>query len=126
MAGLSVALIAMVPLLQTPQDNPHATLITLSKKGIADTITEKEREKCIDPNNGWAITANLYLMTPHIPPGHGPNHPRVFALGMACEALAEYDDILERCVPCSSLMLNGTDVQKIPCRRQGSRNGRVG
>ncbi|KAH7361664.1 hypothetical protein B0T11DRAFT_327821 [Plectosphaerella cucumerina] len=95
MAGLSVALIAMVPLLQTPQDNPHATLITLSKKGIADTITEKDRERYIDPNNGWAITANLYLMTRHIPPGYGPNHPRVFALGMACEALAEYDDILE-------------------------------
>jgi hypothetical protein len=85
----------MVPLLQGPLINPHATLITLFMNAVDENITDQDR--IADMTSHSLTTERLlkYLPLKGMPPTN-LSDPRVIKFSFARDNVATYDHIFDR------------------------------
>ena len=84
----------MVPLLQTPVENPHATIITLFMNAVEETMTDEDRVQGLTP-----YSQETKRLLKYLPPNRRPsskNDPAVIKFGFAREIVGTYDHIFER------------------------------
>jgi hypothetical protein len=80
----------MLPLLQTPLQNPHATLITLFMNAVEETLTDKDRMQGLTPHSRETKDLFQYL-------GASPvNKPDVIKLMVGRDLVTKYDHIFDR------------------------------
>lgn len=85
----------MMPLLQDPLINPHATLITLFMNVVDENITDQDR--MADATSHSPTTKRLLKYLPL--KGMAPinvSDPRVIKLSFARDNVATYDNIFDR------------------------------
>ena len=85
----------MVPLLQEPLINPHATLITLFMNVVDENITDQERIADATPHSPTTKRLLKYLPLKGMPP---INHsdPRIIKFSFARDNVATYDHIFDQ------------------------------
>lgn len=84
----------MVPLLQTPEQNPHATLITLFMNAVEETMTLQDRLQGLAPDNRVSRNLRKYLRLKQKP---GSRYDAVMMkVQYAQELVARYDHVFER------------------------------
>lgn len=84
----------MVPLLQTPLQNPHATLITLFMNAVDETMTDQDKIRDMTPNS----TSTKRLLR-YLPPKGRPTSrfdPELIKFNLARDYVTTYDHIFER------------------------------
>ncbi|KAJ5389499.1 uncharacterized protein N7496_000567 [Penicillium cataractarum] len=92
--GIHRTLYLMVPLLQTPAQNPHATLITLFMNAVDETLTVEDQMQGLTPNSRATKTLLQYL-----PPTGKPSSthdPTLIKFSYGRELVGTYDHIFER------------------------------
>lgn len=87
----------MVPLLETREKNPHATLITLFMNAVEEFSTDEERTESLDPQSRVMKTISGYLHPNVLLEGvcH-PNSSAGIKLDLAGEMVKTYDHIFTR------------------------------
>ncbi|KAF7175088.1 hypothetical protein CNMCM7691_006492 [Aspergillus felis] len=75
--GIHYTLSLMVPLLQTPLENPHASLITLFMNAVDETLTDEDRIQDLTP--------------------HSPTTKRLIKFNFGRDLVRTYDHIFDRC-----------------------------
>ncbi|GKZ30148.1 hypothetical protein AbraIFM66950_008007 [Aspergillus brasiliensis] len=84
--GIHRTLLYMIPLLQPPIKNPHATLITLFMNAIEETITPT------DQTRDFRVSSQKIL--PYLPPKQmltSPHDPQVIKFYMATDLVTDYE-----------------------------------
>jgi hypothetical protein len=84
----------MVPLLQTPVQNPHATLITLFMNAVDGTMTDDDRMQGLTSHSRATKSLLKYL-----PPNRTATSrfdPAVIKFQVGRELVATYDHIFDR------------------------------
>lgn len=84
----------MIPLLQSPLDNPHATLITLFMNAVDENITDAERRSHM---NAQGPTMKHILQHLSFSPRQLiPNDPAIFKILAAQDCVANHDSTFDR------------------------------
>lgn len=92
--GIHRTLAYMVPLLQSPVVNPHATLITLFMNGVDENLTDLERFSGMIPGGAtWMRTLRYLSLTNR---QLEPNDPVIFKILAAQDCLANHDVVFSR------------------------------
>ena len=95
----------MVPLLQSPMTNPHATLITLFMNAIDENLTEQDEVAGLLSDDTTLKRLLQYLPPPKFHPplkrrirtdGEASADPAVVKIVYARASVATYDHIFER------------------------------
>jgi uncharacterized membrane protein (DUF106 family) len=81
----------MIPLLQTPLQNPHATLITLFMNAVEETLTDEDRMQGMTSHS--RETKDLFQ---YIRANSGNNPDVITKLTVGRELVAKYDHIFDR------------------------------
>ena len=84
----------MVPLLQGPSINPHATLITLFMNAVDESLTPQDRMADVGKNSRATKRLLKYLPLKGWPTN--PYDPQVIKFSYAQEKVATYDHIFDR------------------------------
>lgn len=84
----------MVPLLQTPVENPHATMITLFMNAVEETKTDEDRFRGLTPDS--PETKRLFKYLPPKKRAMSRNDPILIKLNVARELVGTYDRIFDR------------------------------
>jgi hypothetical protein len=84
----------MVPLLQGPLTNPHATLITLFMNAIDENMTNQDR--MTQAKHIPTATRFLKYLPPKGVPFNNPHDPEVIKFSFARDNVATYDHIFDR------------------------------
>jgi hypothetical protein len=84
----------MVPLLQEPLINPHATLITLFMNAVDENITDQDR--IADMNLHSPTTKRLFEYLPPKGRPNNPSDPEIIKFSFAQDNVATYDHIFDR------------------------------
>ncbi|PYI11901.1 hypothetical protein BO78DRAFT_440822 [Aspergillus sclerotiicarbonarius CBS 121057] len=90
--GIHETLFSMLPLLQTPLDNPHATLITLFMNAVEDTLTIGDR---LEGLASHVTKRRLLRYLPNGPPT-SPHSPEMVKLTAAHPMVTSYDYVFDR------------------------------
>ncbi|KAF9877002.1 hypothetical protein CkaCkLH20_05268 [Colletotrichum karsti] len=91
--GIHRTLDAMVPLLDPPAVNPHATLITLFMNVVDENLTLEEKKA--DAKNSQTRTRLFkYLGFPSTPPR--PNDPIIMKINVALNCVVAHDETFDR------------------------------
>jgi hypothetical protein len=85
----------MVPLLQGPLINPHATLITLFMNAVDENMTDQDRIAEMAPHSPTTKRLLKYLPLKGVPPTN-ISDPRVIKISFARDNVATYDHIFDR------------------------------
>ena len=85
----------MIPLLQEPLTNPHATLITLLMNVIDENITDLDRMADAAPHSPTSKRLLKYLPLRGLAPTNFSD-PRIIKLSFARDLVATYDHIFDR------------------------------
>ncbi|GIJ91024.1 hypothetical protein Asppvi_009989 [Aspergillus pseudoviridinutans] len=92
--GIHYTLSLMVPLLQTPLENPHASLITLFMNAVDETLTDEDRIQDLKPHSPTTKRVFKYL-----PPQGKPTSlydPELIKFNLGRDLVRTYDHIFER------------------------------
>ncbi|KAJ5798007.1 uncharacterized protein N7503_007303 [Penicillium pulvis] len=92
--GIPHTLDYMVPLLQTPLQNPHATLITLFMNAVDEALTDQDKIRDMTPNS----TSTKRLLK-YLPPKGRPTSrydPGLIRFNLARDYVITYDHIFDR------------------------------
>jgi hypothetical protein len=84
----------MVPLLQTPLENPHATLITLFMNAVDETLTDQDRLHDLTAHSPTTKSLLKYL-----PPKGRPTSiydPELVKFDLGRDLITTYDHIFDR------------------------------
>ncbi|KPM34923.1 hypothetical protein AK830_g11652 [Neonectria ditissima] len=92
--GIHRTLYTMVPLLQTPLENPHATLITLFMNAVDETLTDHDRMRDMTLNS--QVTQRLLTFLPPSRRDIPINDPELIKFNLGREIVSTYDDIFNR------------------------------
>jgi hypothetical protein len=84
----------MVPLLQGPLINPHATLITLFMNAVDENITDQDRIADMTPHSPTTKRLLKYLPPNGMPVN--PSGPEIIKFSYARDNIATYDHIFDR------------------------------
>jgi hypothetical protein len=84
----------MVPLLQGPLVNPHATLVTLFMNAVDENITEKDQMSSISANSPATKRLVKYLPPKGMPAN--PYDPEIIKISLARDNVVTYDHIFAR------------------------------
>jgi hypothetical protein len=84
----------MVPLLQTPQENPHATLITLFMNAVDETLTDQDKMEGVTPHSPTTKRLLKYLPLKRMPTS--PYDPELVKFNLGRDLVKTYDDIFKR------------------------------
>lgn len=94
--GIHRTLAYMIPLLQSPRENPHATLITLFMNAVEETMTDEERVQGITPQS---VSSRRLLR--YLPPKRRPisrYDPELVRMNMARDLVMDYNPTFDRYV----------------------------
>jgi hypothetical protein len=94
--GIHRTLFYMIPLLQNPIENPHATLITLFMNAVEETMTDEDKIRDMTPRS----TSSRRLLQ-YIPPqgGLGTRYdPKLIKFNMGRDLVTKYDFVFDRYV----------------------------
>lgn len=86
----------MVPLLQGPLVNPHATLITLFMNAVDDNITDQDKRADMTSQSLTTERLLKYLPPKGIMAMPNPSDPELIKLSYARAYVASYDHIFDR------------------------------
>lgn len=92
--GVYRTLECMVPLLQEPEANPHATLITLFMNVVDETMIEEDHIEQLMPDSETFGRLLAYL--PLRAPPTDPFDTEVIKRSYARSSIANYEHILDR------------------------------
>lgn len=92
--GIYWTLNCMIPLLQTPLDNPHATLITLFMNAVDENITDAEI--CAHMNTQDPTMKRILQYLSFSPRQPIPNDPIIFKILAARGCVTNYDSTFDR------------------------------
>lgn len=84
----------MMPLLQGPPINPHATLITLFMNAVDENITDQDRIADMTPHS--PTTERLLKYLPPKGMLTNPSDPQLIKFVFAQDNVATYDHIFDR------------------------------
>lgn len=84
----------MVPLLQGPLINPHATLITLFMNAVDENMTDQDRVADLTPHSPTTKRLLKYLPPKGMPTN--PSDPEIIKFSFARDNVATYDHIFDR------------------------------
>jgi hypothetical protein len=84
----------MVPLLQGPLINPHATLITLFMNAVDENITDQDQISDMTPHSPTTKRLLKYLPPKGMPTN--PFDPELIKISFARDNVATYDHIFDR------------------------------
>jgi hypothetical protein len=84
----------MVPLLQTPNQNPHATLITLFMNAVEEVMTLEDRLQGLAPDSRALRDSRKYLPLNKKPDSR--YDPVLMKVQYAQELVARYEHVFER------------------------------
>lgn len=84
----------MVPLLQGPLANPHATIITLFMNAVDENITKQDRIADMTPHSPTTKRLLQYLPPKTMPTNH--SDPEIIKFSFARDYVATYDHIFDR------------------------------
>lgn len=86
----------MVPLLQEPHINPHATLITLFMNVVDENMTTEDQRADITPHS--LTTKRLHKYLPRTNRGMTTNTygPEIIKISFARDIVKSYDNIINR------------------------------
>ncbi|RCI15981.1 hypothetical protein L249_3026 [Ophiocordyceps polyrhachis-furcata BCC 54312] len=89
--GIHHVLIHLIPMLQSPDNNPHATLITFFMNAVDETISDQEKVRKLDRASRERLQA--YLLGSFL--DKAP-HVELIKAAMAMDIVVRYDDTFER------------------------------
>ncbi|KAJ5948566.1 hypothetical protein N7454_001873 [Penicillium verhagenii] len=92
--GIHRTVALMIPLLQSPLKNPHATLITLFMNAIDETLTDQDKMREITENS----QATKRLMR-YLPPNRALSSrydPALIKFNFSRDLVSSYDDVFNR------------------------------
>ncbi|RLL98932.1 hypothetical protein CFD26_107683 [Aspergillus turcosus] len=92
--GIHHTLSLMVPLLQTPLENPHATLITLFMNAVDETLTDEDKIQGMTAHS--PITKRLLKYLPPQGRPTSPYAPELIKLNLGRDLVRTYDHIFDR------------------------------
>ncbi|KAL4811860.1 hypothetical protein BDW67DRAFT_179221 [Aspergillus spinulosporus] len=92
--GIHRTLTCMIPLLQSPRENPHATLITLFMNAVEETMTDEERVREVSPDSVSSRRLLRYL--PPKRPTISRYDPELLRFDMARDLVMYYNAIFDR------------------------------
>lgn len=84
----------MVPLLQTPLQNPHATLITLFMNAVDETLTDQDELRDLTDNR--RVTKRLFKYLPPKGRPTSPYDPALVKFDLGRDFVTTYDHIFDR------------------------------
>lgn len=84
----------MIPLLQSPLENPHSTLITLFMNAVDENFTDAERFSYMNQQGPTMKRILQYLS--FTPKALIPNDPIIFKLLAARDCVASHDSTFDR------------------------------
>lgn len=84
----------MVPLLQTPLENPHATLITLFMNAVDETLTDQDKIQGLTAHS--PITKCLLKYLPPQGRPTSPYAPELIKFNLGRDLVRTYDHIFDR------------------------------
>jgi hypothetical protein len=84
----------MVPFLQGPLVNPHASLITLFMNAVDEAMTEQDTLASMAPHN--PTTQRLYKYLPSRGRLTSPFDPELIRVSFARDIVGTYDHIFDR------------------------------
>ncbi|OBT80489.1 hypothetical protein VF21_00845 [Pseudogymnoascus sp. 05NY08] len=94
--GIHSTAFSMMPLLQGPLVNPHATLITLFMNAVDESMTNKDQMACITPHSPEAKRLLRYLPPIDMGMMMNPGGPDIIRYLCAQDIVATYDHIFNR------------------------------
>lgn len=86
----------MVPLLQGPLINPHATLITLFMNAVDENITDQDRMADMTPHSPTSKRLLKYLPPKRMLANPSMVNPEIIKFSYARDIVATYDHIFDR------------------------------
>lgn len=86
----------MVPLLQTPLENPHATLITLFMNAVDETLTDQDKLRDMTSNLSTSKRLFEYLNPKGGPRPTSSYDPLFIKSNLGRDLLAAYDHTFDR------------------------------
>ncbi|RDA90834.1 hypothetical protein CP533_1556 [Ophiocordyceps camponoti-saundersi (nom. inval.)] len=89
--GIHSTLLHLIPMLQSPETNPHATLITLFMNAVEETITEPEKVRKLDL--GARERLQTYLLGSFL---ERSPHVELVKAAMGMDIVIRYDDVFDR------------------------------
>lgn len=92
--GIYKTLNCMIPLLQSPLENPHATLITLFMNAVDENMTEAEERSNMNAK-GPTMKRILQYLSPPVRQ-LTPNDPIIFKILSARDSVANHDSTFDR------------------------------
>jgi hypothetical protein len=92
--GIHGTLALMIPLLQPPIENPHATLITLFMNSVAEVSTEQDQIRDMAPNSQTAKKLLKYLPPKGRP--SSPYDPVLIKFSLGRDLVTTYNHIFDR------------------------------
>ncbi|KAK2757688.1 hypothetical protein FQN54_004657 [Arachnomyces sp. PD_36] len=92
--GIHLTLGLMVPLLQAPLQNPHATLVTLFMNAVEETLTEEDKIRDMHRDSSVSKRLREYLPLKRMPTS--PYDPAMVKLLVGIELVKNYDHIIDR------------------------------
>ncbi|GFG26617.1 monoterpene epsilon-lactone hydrolase [Aspergillus udagawae] len=92
--GIHHTLRLMVPLLQTPLDNPHATLVTLFMNAVDETLTDEDRIQDLTAHS--PTTKRLFKYLPPKGRPTSPYDPELIKFNLGRDLVKPYDHIFDR------------------------------
>lgn len=84
----------MVPLLQSPLVNPHATLITLFLNAVEATLSEQDRLHGLTEHS--AVTRRLFKYLPPKGRPASPYDPELVKFNLGRDLVTTYDNVFDR------------------------------
>jgi hypothetical protein len=84
----------MVPLLQTPQEIPHATLITLFMNAVDETLTDQDKMEGLTPHSPTTKRLLKYLPLKGMPTSR--YDPELVKFNLGRDLVKTYDDIFKQ------------------------------
>ncbi|OBT63191.1 hypothetical protein VE03_07739 [Pseudogymnoascus sp. 23342-1-I1] len=96
--GIHRTVFFMVPLLQGPLVNPHATLITLFMNAVDENLTTRDQLSGMSPHSPERKRLLKYLPTTNMGMTMNPSSPEIIKFLFARNIVVTYDHIFNRCV----------------------------
>jgi hypothetical protein len=84
----------MMPLLQTPHENPHATLITLFMNAVDETLSEGDIRRDLTAHS--QTTKRVFKYMPKTGKPYSLYNPMVIKFNLGRELVTTYDHISDR------------------------------
>lgn len=94
--GIHHTLGLILPLLQTPLENPHATLITLFMNAVDETLTDQDKLRDMTSNLSTSKRLFEYLSPKGGPRPASPYDPLFIKSNLGWDILTAYDHTFDR------------------------------